>query len=47
MGFKSLHVGGAHFLFCDGHVQFLSQNIDHTIYQMLGDRWDGNPVGEF
>jgi len=47
MGFKSLHVGGAQFLLCDGSVRFISQNIDHTLYQMLGDRWDGNPVSEF
>jgi prepilin-type N-terminal cleavage/methylation domain-containing protein len=47
MGFKSLHVGGAHFLLCDGSVRFISQNISHDVYQMLGDRWDGNPVGDF
>lgn len=47
MGFKSQHVGGAHFLLCDGSVRFVSQNIDHTLYQQLGDRWDGFPVGEF
>jgi prepilin-type N-terminal cleavage/methylation domain-containing protein/prepilin-type processing-associated H-X9-DG protein len=47
MGFKSLHVGGAHFLMCDGSVRFISQNIDHTTYQKLCDRWDGFPVGEF
>ena len=47
MGFKSLHEGGAHFLLCDGSARFISENIDHTLYQMLGDRWDGNPVGEF
>ncbi|MEZ6062151.1 MAG: DUF1559 domain-containing protein [Planctomycetaceae bacterium] len=47
MGFKSLHVGGAQFAMCDGSVRFISQNIDHTLYQQLGDRWDGYPVGEF
>jgi prepilin-type N-terminal cleavage/methylation domain-containing protein/prepilin-type processing-associated H-X9-DG protein len=44
MGFKSLHPGGAMFVFCDGSVRFIPQNIDHTTYQMLGDRWDGNAV---
>lgn len=44
MGFKSLHPGGAMFVFCDGSVHWLPQNIDHTTYQMLGDRQDGNAV---
>jgi prepilin-type N-terminal cleavage/methylation domain-containing protein/prepilin-type processing-associated H-X9-DG protein len=44
MGFKSLHPNGAQFVFVDGSVHFLPQNIDHTTYQMLGDRWDGNAV---
>ncbi len=47
MGFKSQHVGGAQFLLCDGSVRFISENIDHNTYQMLGDRWDGQVVGEF
>jgi hypothetical protein len=25
-------------------VHYLQQNIDHTTYQMLGDRQDGNAV---
>ena len=47
MGFKSQHTGGAHFLLCDGSVHFLSENIDYTTYQKLGDRWDGYQIGEF
>jgi prepilin-type N-terminal cleavage/methylation domain-containing protein len=47
MGFKSLHVGGAQFLLCDGSVRFINQNINHTLYQELGDRWDGFPIGEY
>jgi prepilin-type N-terminal cleavage/methylation domain-containing protein/prepilin-type processing-associated H-X9-DG protein len=44
MGFKSLHPGGVHFAFCDGSVHFLQESIDHTTYQRLGARSDGDPV---
>lgn len=40
-GFRSRHTGGAHFLFGDGAVRFLSQNIDYQTYQRLGGRRDG------
>ena len=43
--FKSLHPGGAHFMMADGSVHFLSDSIDHTTYQRLGDRHDGEPIG--
>ena len=46
-GFKSNHTGGAHFLFCDGTVRLLSENINHVTYQRLGGRKDGQVVGEF
>ncbi len=46
-GFRSQHVGGAHFLLGDGAVRFISQNIDHENYQRLGGKADGDPVGEF
>jgi hypothetical protein len=46
-GFKSKHVGGAHMLLGDGHVVFMSQNIDYITYQKLGDRRDGQPIGEY
>jgi len=46
-GFKSRHVGGAQFALVDGTVKFLSENIDHVLFQRLGGRGDGNPVGDF
>jgi prepilin-type N-terminal cleavage/methylation domain-containing protein/prepilin-type processing-associated H-X9-DG protein len=41
MGFKSAHPGGAQFVYCDGSVHFLNEELDHTVYQALGDRQDG------
>jgi prepilin-type N-terminal cleavage/methylation domain-containing protein len=40
-GFKSNHPGGAQFGMVDGSVHFISQDIDHTAYQFLGHRFDG------
>lgn len=45
-GFKSRHVGGAQFVLCDGATRFISENIDYRVYQMLGDRRDGQVIGE-
>lgn len=42
--FGSDHVGGAHFLFSDGSVHFLSENMNFTLYQNLSDKADGNVV---
>jgi prepilin-type N-terminal cleavage/methylation domain-containing protein len=36
--FGSDHEGGAFFLFCDGQVRFLSENIDTTAFRSLGTR---------
>ena len=36
-GFKSRHPAGANFLFGDGAVHFLNENIDHDMYMYLGD----------
>jgi len=53
-GFSSQHVGGAHFLLCDGSVRFISENIATgppyaagSTYQNLATRNDGRVLGEF
>ena len=44
--FHSVHSGGgAHFVFCDGHVAFLSSSIDYHVYQALTTRADGEAIG--
>ena len=40
-GYKSTHAGGAQFLFGDGSVSFISETIDHQMYQYLGGKADG------
>lgn len=47
MGFSSRHVGGAFVVFGDGRVKFLTENIDYQTYCRLGDKADGNIVGDF
>jgi prepilin-type N-terminal cleavage/methylation domain-containing protein/prepilin-type processing-associated H-X9-DG protein len=39
--FKSTHPGGCQFVFGDGSVHFLSENITMTLFQYLGCRNDG------
>ena len=43
----SKHVGGVHSLFCDGHVQFVANSINLTIWQGLGSRAGGEILGDF
>jgi len=43
----SFHTGGAFFLFGDGSVQFLSENMNTTTYYALGSRNGGEIVGEY
>ncbi len=42
--FRSDHPAGALFLFCDGHVQFLNENIDMTTYTGLSTIQGGESV---
>lgn len=46
-GFKSRHPGGAQFVFADGSARLLSETIDYMTYQKLGDRRDGQAIGDF
>ncbi len=46
-GFSSHHFGGVQFLFADGRVSFISEDIDFQTLQNLFNRHDGNPVGGF
>jgi prepilin-type N-terminal cleavage/methylation domain-containing protein/prepilin-type processing-associated H-X9-DG protein len=43
-GFKSRHPGGTNFVFADGSVHFIQENIDMRTYQLLGCRNDGQSV---
>ncbi|HWL07535.1 MAG TPA: DUF1559 domain-containing protein [Planctomicrobium sp.] len=46
-GFSSFHVGGAHFVLCDGSVRFLSENLDQGILTGLTTREGAEAVGAF
>ncbi|MCA8999097.1 MAG: DUF1559 domain-containing protein, partial [Planctomycetaceae bacterium] len=43
----SFHTGGAQFVFGDGAVRFVSENIDQNVWSWVNDISDGNPLGEF
>jgi prepilin-type N-terminal cleavage/methylation domain-containing protein len=45
--FSSYHTGGAHFVFGDGAVRFVSTNIDLGVYQHMATRAAGDLVGDF
>ncbi len=45
--FRSDHVGGAHFVFGDGTVRFLSENTDRNLLNSLATRSGNDVVGEF
>jgi prepilin-type N-terminal cleavage/methylation domain-containing protein/prepilin-type processing-associated H-X9-DG protein len=44
-GFSSFHPGGCHFLFVDGSVQFLNEDITHSILHAYSTRGDGETIG--
>jgi prepilin-type N-terminal cleavage/methylation domain-containing protein/prepilin-type processing-associated H-X9-DG protein len=43
----SWHPGGAQFVFCDGAVRFVSQNVAAQTWCRVNSRNDGREVGEF
>jgi len=45
-GFSSWHPSGANFLFCDGSVQYLKNSVGADVYQLLGNRADGELVSD-
>jgi prepilin-type processing-associated H-X9-DG protein len=45
--FWSMHPGGAYFLFVDGSVRFLNYSISYDLFQALGSRNGGEPIGQF
>jgi prepilin-type N-terminal cleavage/methylation domain-containing protein/prepilin-type processing-associated H-X9-DG protein len=44
--FRSRHPGGAHFVYADGHVDFLTDDIDAALFANLGDR-NGGRIGSY
>jgi prepilin-type processing-associated H-X9-DG protein len=40
-GFGSRHEGGSNFLFGDGRVVLLAEDVDQAVYRQLGHRADG------
>jgi prepilin-type N-terminal cleavage/methylation domain-containing protein len=45
--FSSYHEGGAQFILCDGHVQFISENIDFATFQAIATIQGSEVVLEF
>jgi len=46
-GASSYHSGGIHSVLVDGSVKFISNNINFVTYNNLGNKADGNLVGEY
>ncbi len=43
---SSLHIGGAHHLFADGSVRFLSQNMSASVYDAMVTRAGGETISD-
>jgi len=44
---RSLHPGGVNVVMCDGAVRGVSDTISSSVWKNLGDRADGNAVGQY
>ena len=44
---RSQHVGGVHVTMADGSVHFISNNINLATWHNLGEKQDGNVLGQF
>ena len=42
--FKSLHAGGAHFVYGDNSTRFISESVDHQVYRAAATRNGGETV---
>ena len=47
VAYSSFHKGGAQFVLADGSVRFLSENMNEQNFAWLGQRNDGQVLGEF
>ncbi|WP_437223307.1 DUF1559 domain-containing protein [Planctomicrobium sp. SH661] len=47
LGMSSSHTGGAHAVRADGSVVFLNENIDFLTFNLLGNKADRQPIGEY
>jgi len=45
--YSSQHPGGVMFLLCDGSTHFVRDDIDYATFRNLGERADGNRLGDY
>jgi prepilin-type processing-associated H-X9-DG protein len=45
-GFSSWHPQGGNFAFCDGSVRFVKRTVAQRVYQLLGNRADGELISD-